>query len=658
MSTPVQALHSETPVPPDWPRLLVRQALARFARRHLPDEAELIKRLSQPRLSEALQLGEAPWPETLASLKQQLPPLPAALARLVRDFQLQAADLFLLALCGEVEQSHDLNMLIAALQAPDEGARPSMHLTSAILADQFQIQLPPGRLQQHALLRSGILQMQGDQPLPLRTLSIDPELWNLLCGSVAHWPGISPINTPAQLDAHTEHLAQQAAQQLRSHEARGLVLRGDPDSARPCATRLAKLLKLQPVSLALETWQETPLAAAACRFAGWLPIIEHELSPGEQLQLKSHAQFPVPPVLITGNDGAVRNPDFTQMTLPKPAAAERLALWQQLLGQAPELPALAGSALLDQQRIHAIARQVQENLWPEDFSLGRRIAQVRTHMGTHRLRTLAHPVERYVDADALVLNAGLSARFDALLQRCVQREQLWDQLGPTLENTRNHGVRALFSGDSGTGKTLAASRLASALHAPLFRLDMASLMNKYIGETEKNLSALLDEAAATDVVLLLDEADALFGKRSDGDSGGERFANMLTNFLLTRIESHPGIVILTSNSQARIDQAFTRRFDAVLEFTPPGVEERLRLWANHLGDRSPGHKECELLASYCDLPGGYIRNTVLNAAALQPLNEHPSLHLRVILAALHEEYRKLGRALPPSLEQLRGKANG
>jgi SpoVK/Ycf46/Vps4 family AAA+-type ATPase len=301
---------------------------------------------------------------------------------------------------------------------------------------------------------------------------------------------------------------------------------------------------------------------------------------------------------------------------------------------------------------------VREDLWPAQVPLGQRIALARSQMGTHRLRTLAQPVERHVEADALVLSPALQRRFDALIQRCIQRERLWNDLGPTLSNARNPGVRALFSGDSGTGKTLAASRLASALHAPLFRLDMASLMNKYVGETEKNLSALLDEAAANDAILLLDEADALFGRRSDGDSGGERFANLLTNFLLTRIETHPGIVVLTSNSQARIDDAFTRRFDAVLEFTPPAFEERRRLWANHLGARSPGEQACQLLASYCDLSGGAIRNAVLNAAALQPLSLGQPLQLAVLVTALHEEYRKLGRALPPALQQLGGETDG
>lgn len=660
MSTPLHAVNGNLAERPDWPRLLVNNAVAAFARRHLRDQDALIERLASPRLDTGLGLGELTWVETLQRLEQSPPKCALPLQRLLRDLQLKTADLFLLALCGEVEQSHELNILLAALQAPDEGSRPTLHLLSAMLAEQFDVPLPPGRLQQHLLVSSGLLQCEGDQPTPLQTLGIRPELWNLLNGFDARWPGINPVEprSHARLDEQMQGMLEQAATQLAETQARGVLVRGDLEAGRLCLVHLAQRLGLVAVTIDLQDWQDSPLPAAACRYAGWLPVIEQPLGPGEELELKLYPLFPMPLALLTGNDGALANHDFVQLQLPMPHAAQRLALWHKELGDDPLLDTLAGSALLDPQRIVEIARQVRENVWPADTGLGQRIAQVRARLDTHRLRILAQPVERHVDSDALVLSPTLAARFDALVQRCVQREHLWEQLGPTLGNTRSSGVRALFSGESGTGKTLAASRLATALHAPLFRLDMASVMNKYIGETEKNLGALLDQAAATDVILLLDEADALFGKRSDGDSGGERFANMLTNFLLTRIESHPGIVILTSNSQARIDDSFTRRFDSVLEFPLPGYHERLRLWRNHLGARSPGENGCALLASHCDLPGGYIRNAVLNAAALQPRSAGEAIEIRVIVAVLAEEYRKLGRNLPPTLEQLKGRSHG
>jgi len=150
---------------------------------------------------------------------------------------------------------------------------------------------------------------------------------------------------------------------------------------------------------------------------------------------------------------------------------------------------------------------------------------------------------------------------------------------------------------------------------------------------------------------VLDEADSLFGRRGDAKESGERYANMLTNFLLTRIENHPGIVILTSNSRSRIDAAFSRRFDAIIEFPLPGVEERYRLWLSHLGGRAPDDPVCRLLASYSDLAGGHIRNVVLNAAAISPEAEQP-LPTAALVEALRAEYRKVGRTMPPQLEHL------
>jgi len=660
MSTPLQAVGDTRYTQPDWPRMLVNNAVAAFARRHLPDHDVVLERLEKPRLDSALGLGQLTWVETLQRLERSPPLCSTPLQRLVRDFELKIADLFLLALCGEVEQSHELNMVLAALQAPDEGSRPTLHLVSALLNEQFGVQLPPGCLQQHLLVRTGVLTCEGDQPMPLRTLRTSPDLWSLLNTDASYWPGAVAIPEPEPdlLNDQILHLIDKVAAQLGATHARGVLIRGDAENGRLCIAQLAQRLGLTAVRFELQDWQASAMPAAACRYARWLPMVEQPLSPGQELELPLYPMFPMPIALLTGNDGSLGNRDFVQLQLPTPPAEQRRALWQQLLGEDPAADTLADGALLDRQRIGEIARQVNENVWPKGISPGQRVARVRAHLGTHKLHTLAQPVERFVDADALILSPSQTVRFDALLQRCVQRERLWEHLGPTLGNTRNTGVRALFSGESGTGKTLAASHLASRLHAPLFRLDMASVLNKYIGETEKNLSAMLDEAAATDVILLLDEADTLFGKRGDGDSGGERFANMLTNFLLTRIENHPGIVILTSNSQSRIDDAFTRRFDAVLEFALPGYEERLRLWQSHLGARSPGDETCSLLATHCDLPGGYIRNAVLNAAALQPLRDGEVLEVRIIVATLHEEYRKLGRALPPALEQLKGTLHG
>ena len=254
-----------------------------------------------------------------------------------------------------------------------------------------------------------------------------------------------------------------------------------------------------------------------------------------------------------------------------------------------------------------------------------------------------------VTDQALVLSPKIHSELAALQARCEQREEVFHALGPALAGAGHGGVKALLFGESGTGKTLAALYLASQLAAPLYRLDLGAVLNKYVGETEKNIHQLMLDAAEGDFILLIDEADALFAKRGDGDSGGERFANMLTNYLLARIEQHPGIVLMTTNGLGRIDSAFMRRFDRVIEFHPPTLDERARLWQNHLGARSPGEQACKQLASLCDLSGGFIRNAVLTAAAEIPSQQKIRLTFAVLLQAIAREYRKSGKPLPPKL---------
>ncbi len=141
---------------------------------------------------------------------------------------------------------------------------------------------------------------------------------------------------------------------------------------------------------------------------------------------------------------------------------------------------------------------------------------------------------------------------------------------------------ALFAGRSGTGKTLAAEGIAEDLGAKLLKVDLAGTMSKYIGETEKNLNKLFDEAMESSVVLLFDEADALFGKRTSVKDAHDRYANIESNFLLQRLEKHPGVVILATNRKRNIDQSFLRRLDVVVEFPLPTDDERLRVWASRL----------------------------------------------------------------------------
>jgi SpoVK/Ycf46/Vps4 family AAA+-type ATPase len=267
------------------------------------------------------------------------------------------------------------------------------------------------------------------------------------------------------------------------------------------------------------------------------------------------------------------------------------------------------------------------------------------------LEALAQPLTHQIPDEALVTTPGLRDELNRLLLRCRGREGLSEGLGVSASTRYRPGVRALFCGPSGTGKTLAAGWIATRMGLPLYRVDLASVTSKYIGETEKNLAQLLARAEHAEVVLLFDEADSMFGKRTDVKESNDRFANAQTNYLLQRIESFDGIVLLTSNSQSRFDPAFFRRLDAIIEFPVPGPSERRSLWQAHLGaDHLLSPREMNQLSAAVDLHGGNIRNAVLTSAVLARSESRP-IGYQDVLDGLADEYRKLGRQLPSGLQR-------
>lgn len=595
------------------------------------------------------------WHTLSEQVAAQWPSARGVLANLVSDLQLGLHEALLLTLLGEVERSHLITLTVAELQAPANHARPTVHLCAALLDSLFGPgTLPPLRLMDSPLLQSRLITLEGDGPLPLRTLHMAPGYWSVLLEQAQGWPQCQWLP-----DGDFELLPQLARRQLpviagllAEGAARGVILRGTPNSGRRLfAYALAQQLGRKAMTIPTELWQKEPALALACRYGGWLPVLQPTLGPGEVWRPGSLPER-LPVVILLASDGAVEGRDLIELPMPLPDAAERRRLWGKYLGS-DELSSHASNAQLSGSSIVTLAASARLLAQRQQQALAlHHLTQARRQLGAERLRLLAQPVEREVHADAIVLPPLVNEELDRLIARAEQRESLWQGLGATLAQTTTPGLRALFVGESGTGKTLAASYLATRLGAPLYRVDLSAVMNKYIGESEKNLSAVLDMAATSDVILLFDEADSLFGRRSEGKETGERFANMLTHFLLTRIENHPGIVVLTSNNRERIDAAFTRRLDMIVEFPLPGFAERLDLWRSHLGERGPGETVYCLLASYCTFAGGQLRNVVITAAACAGDGPITSAHL---LKGLLAEYRKLGRDMPGKLEQIDSK---
>ncbi|MFD3543341.1 ATP-binding protein [Streptomyces sp. NPDC058662] len=260
------------------------------------------------------------------------------------------------------------------------------------------------------------------------------------------------------------------------------------------------------------------------------------------------------------------------------------------------------------------------------------------------LARLARRVEPAVGWDDLVLPAPTHRRLRELAVRARYRDQVLGQWGMRPGGGRGRGVIALFAGSSGTGKTMSAEVVAADLGMDLYVVDLSTVVDKYVGETEKNLERIFTEASAVNAVLLFDEADAIFGKRSEVKDARDKHANMESAYLLQRMESFDGIAILTTNLRANLDEAFTRRLDVIADFPVPDAAQRLALWDRCLGDRLPRADGLDLgfCADRFELAGGSIRACAVTAAYSAAASGEP-LTMSQVVTAVAQEYRKLGR---------------
>ncbi|MEU2230932.1 ATP-binding protein [Streptomyces vietnamensis] len=260
------------------------------------------------------------------------------------------------------------------------------------------------------------------------------------------------------------------------------------------------------------------------------------------------------------------------------------------------------------------------------------------------LARLARRVEPAVGWDDLVLPPPTHRQLRELAVRARHRDQVLGQWGMRPGGGRGRGVIALFAGSSGTGKTMSAEVVAADLGMDLYVVDLSTVVDKYVGETEKNLERIFTEASSVNAVLLFDEADAIFGKRSEVKDAHDRHANVESAYLLQRMESFDGIAVLTTNLRANLDEAFTRRLDVIADFPVPDASQRLALWERCLGDRLPRADDLDLdfCAERFELAGGNIRACAVTAAYAAAA-AGGSLTMTQLVTAVAEEYRKLGR---------------
>jgi SpoVK/Ycf46/Vps4 family AAA+-type ATPase len=264
-----------------------------------------------------------------------------------------------------------------------------------------------------------------------------------------------------------------------------------------------------------------------------------------------------------------------------------------------------------------------------------------------RLESLAQRIEATAGWDDLVLAESQLVELRQIAIHVRHRLEVHDEWGFSRKSLRGLGISALFAGESGTGKTMAAEVLARELDLDLFRIDLSAVVSKYIGETEKNLRQVFDAAEDSGSVLLFDEADALFGKRSEVKDSHDRYANIEVSYLLQRMEVYRGLAILTTNQKTALDNAFQRRLRFIIEFPFPDVTQREAIWRQTFPEETPLDQIDYAKLARLNAPGGVIRNIALNAAFLAA-DENSAVGMRHLLRAARSEAGKRERPMSPA----------
>jgi hypothetical protein len=499
-------------------------------------------------------------------------------------------------------------------------------------------------------------------------------LWDVLRGEVAphpapwcqyHPPEAFPLLRELIFSAEFLERLERMPALVQTGKAQAIVLRGMQGSERlEVLGAMARTLGrgvVEVIAAPLKVGEggeieprQWTLLGPLCTMSRSLPVLTYDLSPGETVELSTLPGYRGPVGVLMGFEGGLRGTVAERaltLSLPMPQAAQRLQHWQQ---------ALAGHTVMDlaeiSARFHLPGGYIRQagGLAMAQAALQRRET---IHMGDiqHACRalnrqlldTLAARLEVDGSWDRLVVSEATVAKLLELERRCRYREKLLDHLGPAFGSAGNRGVRALFTGASGTGKTLAARLLAAELGMDLYRVDLGAVVNKYIGETEKNLHRVLSRAEELDVILLLDEGDALLGNRTEVKSSNDRYANLETNYLLQRLENYQGIVVVTTNDGQNIDSAFQRRMDVVVHFVPPSLQERWAIWQLHLPrDHAVDSLYLEQVATRCAMTGGQIRNAALHATLLAVDDGSRVVTHCHVEQAVQSEYRKAGALCP------------
>jgi len=556
-------------------------------------------------------------------------------------------------LCATALSEEDARFgdLFAGLQADPERRRPTASLLAAMMPSDV------GRPALRALAGAGVLVAEDpDAPEPDRTLRPAPGVWELARGddpALAWWRLREPVD-PADLIAGPE--LHERLERLPAALAGGrittVVIRGQATTGRRTLLRvLAHRLGRRVAELhpdALGDGRRRHVAALAA-LSGALPVCVLDPTPGETIDLPDLAPYDGPLGIVMPEHGGLDGPrarGATTLTTTLPDAAQRAAHWRAAGFDAAAARRVAGELRMTGGHIRRTAglARAHATLCGRDEPGEEDVRAAAGGLHRALFDTLCDPVSPAAGLDAVTCEPECRRELELLVARCRRRDELIGRSSAPVPASA--GVRALFCGPSGTGKTLAARAVAGELGTDLYRIDISRVVDKFIGETEKNLARVFDRAEQADVVLLLDEGDALLTQRTAVTTSTDRYANLETNYLLARLEVFRGVLLVTTNAADRIDGAFRRRMDLVVDFAAPAAPARLRIWQAHLpGDHAVSAAALEDMAASCALHGGQIR-TAAEHALLLAITNGGTLRDAHIADAVRREYRKAGEVCP------------